>query len=97
MLFSFHLRNLILVVFGNKDTKMLRDSLFIFYFSFRLACLALHRTENHATKVTKKQKTKLPKYVMSRALEGEMKEFLSFLKSPHLNLVYFFVKKRREF
>ena len=85
MLFSFHLRNLILVVFGNKDTKMLRDSLFIFYFSFRLACLALHRTENHATKVTKKPKTKLPKYVMSQAyLSSIVCVWYHFVKREHV-------------
>ena len=38
-----------LVVFGNEVTKILRNSLFIF-------ANGKHRTENHATKVTKKQK-----------------------------------------
>ena len=49
---------------------------FSYFLNVRLVCLALyfhkngkHHTENHATKVMKKQKTKLLKYVMSRALE----------------------------
>ena len=42
------------------------------------SCLAngKHHTENHATKVTKKPKTKLPKYVMSQA-KSMYKHFLS--------------------
>ena len=35
-----------------------------------MSCLGngKHRTENHATKVTKRPKTKSPKYVMSREI-----------------------------
>ena len=42
---------------------------YLFFISSCLSCLAngKHCTENHATKVTKTPKTKLPKYVMSRA------------------------------
>ena len=54
----------VLVDFGDKVTKMLHNSLFIFH--FRLAN-GKHLTENHTTKVTKLPKTKLLKYVMSRA------------------------------
>jgi hypothetical protein len=54
-----------LVVFGNEVTKILRNSLFIFHFGL---ANGKHRTENHATKMTKLPKTKLQKYVMSRAV-----------------------------
>ena len=61
--YCFHpiLVNWFLVVFGDEVTKILSCP-------FCLANLK-HRTENHTTKVTKKPKTKLPKYVMSRAKE----------------------------
>ena len=52
----------LLVVFGDKVMKILRNSLFIFHFVLPVFC-----TEDHTTKVKKKPKTKLPKYVMSRA------------------------------
>jgi uncharacterized membrane protein YfcA len=62
-----------LVVLGNKVTKILYNS-FFFFFSFCLVCLALqtgkHRKENQATKVMKKPKKKLPKYVMSKAFSA---------------------------
>jgi hypothetical protein len=58
-----------LVVLGTKLQKYLRDSL-LYFISSCPPCLASGKphTENHATNVTRKPKTKLPKYVMSRAL-----------------------------
>ena len=63
MLFSSHFGNLVFGCFWQQVTKILRNSLF-FIFSCP-SCLAngQHCTKNHATKVTKKLKTKLPKYV----------------------------------
>ena len=73
---SFHPNLVIwfLVVLGDKATKLLRNSLG-FFVSSCLSCLAnrRHRTENHATKVTKKPKTKLPKYVLSQAFNSKKK------------------------
>ena len=60
----------------------------LFFISFCLSCLAngKHRTENHATKVTKKPTTKLPKYVMSRALNNTL-----FTKlTNHISPIYQF-------
>ena len=51
-------------------TKLRKYHICLFFISSCLSCLAnrKHCTENHATQVTKKPKTKLPKYVMSRTL-----------------------------
>ena len=64
VLFSSHFGNL---VFG----KQYYVIVCLFFILFRPFCLAngKHHTESHATKATKKLKTKLPKYVMSWGLE----------------------------
>ena len=62
---SFHFCNFIFGCFCRRSY----ENICLFFISSCPSCLAngKHRTENHATKVTKKPKTKLPKYVMSRA------------------------------
>ena len=70
-LWAFHpiLVTWFLVVFGDEVTKILRNSLFTFLLSkARQAKQKFKVKKNHATKMTKKPKTKLPKFVMSRAL-----------------------------
>ena len=57
-----------LVVFGKKVTKLLRNSFFVFHFVLPvLPCKQNTSYKKHETKVTKKPKTKLSKYGMSRA------------------------------
>ena len=67
LLFSSNFCNLVFGWFW-EVTKILLNSLF----NFILSCLAngKHCTENHATKVMKTPKTKLPKYVMNWAKIG---------------------------
>ena len=51
-------------------SEVIKKYVIVFYFSFHLARIDLQingkdSTKNHATKATKKPKTKLTKYVMS--------------------------------
>ena len=72
MLFSSHLVTWFLIVFGEDVTKHLVNG--------------KNCTENHATKVTKKQKLKLPKYAMSQALDGLQRQCLCDCKFAHVIL-----------
>ena len=67
VLFSSHFGTLVLDVLGDEVAKIY-VIVYLFFISSCPSCLAngKHCTENHATKVTKKPKTKLPKYVMSQ-------------------------------
>ena len=60
----------------------------LFFILSCLSCLAngKHCTENPATKVTKKPKMKLPKYVMSRALIM-LPEYLPLVKQLSIHIV----------
>ena len=68
VLWAFHpiLVTWFLAVFGDEVTKIL--CLFFFYFFYRGRQIKIQSKENQTTKRTKKQKTKLPKFVMSWAL-----------------------------
>ena len=72
---------------ATKLRKYLCNSLFIFHFVLPvLPCKWKQHTKNHATKVTKKPKMKLPKYVMSRALIM-LPEYLPLVKQLSIHIV----------
>ena len=61
-----------LVVFGNKVTKILRNSLFIFHFVLPiLSCKRKTSYRKSCNLSDEKPKTMLPKYVMCRAYMGQ--------------------------
>ena len=81
-----------MVVFGDEVTKVLRNSLFTFFiiFHFRLAHFGFangkHRTENHATKVTKTRKKQSYQNEMKTTFDVVYGKVISS-KSFHLNLL----------
>ena len=68
VLFSSNFGNLVFdLILGDEVKKILRNSLFIFHFVLPVLPCKRKKIVQKITQVTKKPKTKLPKYVMSWA------------------------------